>query len=144
VVDSSSNASSTQTSTLTWIVSPSHALHHLLFLSASSVHPTINSEARTDTSTRMTLTTFQNWYTSLPGHDYFCDVHEDFIEDDFNLTGMSVFFLFSTFISSNYPSPFNSRLSTLKLRSRVVCPVQLTNRSTIINPILERSIRNGP
>lgn len=36
----------------------------------------------------MTLTKYQNWYTSLPGHDYFCDVHEDFIEDDFNLTGM--------------------------------------------------------
>lgn len=46
--DSSSQASSTQTSTLTWI----------------------------------------NWYTSLPGHDYFCEVHEDFIEDDFNLTGL--------------------------------------------------------
>ncbi|WVF67701.1 hypothetical protein IAT40_002460 [Kwoniella sp. CBS 6097] len=46
--DSSSQASSTQTSTITWI----------------------------------------NWYTSLPGHDYFCDVHEDFIEDDFNLTGL--------------------------------------------------------
>ena len=29
----------------------------------------------------------QNWFTSLPGHDYFCEVHEDFIEDDFNLTG---------------------------------------------------------
>jgi hypothetical protein len=38
----------------------------------------------------------QNWYTSLPGHDYFCDVHEDFIEDDFNLTGMSLPFLFLT------------------------------------------------
>lgn len=31
----------------------------------------------------------QNWYCSLPGHDYFCEVHEDFIEDDFNLTGES-------------------------------------------------------
>ncbi|ORX38185.1 casein kinase II regulatory subunit-domain-containing protein [Kockovaella imperatae] len=48
VFDSSSEGSSTQTSTLTWI----------------------------------------NWFTSLPGHDYFCDVHEDFIEDDFNLTGL--------------------------------------------------------
>ena len=35
------------------------------------------------------LTELQNWYTSLPGHDYFCEVHEDFIEDDFNLTGQS-------------------------------------------------------
>jgi casein kinase II subunit beta len=33
--------------------------------------------------------TAQNWFTSLPGHDYFCEVYEDFIEDDFNLTGTS-------------------------------------------------------
>ncbi|KAK4690068.1 casein kinase II subunit beta, partial [Tremellales sp. Uapishka_1] len=46
--DSSSQGSSDQTSTLTWIT----------------------------------------WFTSLPGHDYFCEVHEDFIEDDFNLTGL--------------------------------------------------------
>ncbi|ETW83878.1 hypothetical protein HETIRDRAFT_408168 [Heterobasidion irregulare TC 32-1] len=29
------------------------------------------------------------WFCSLPGHDYFCEVAEDFIEDDFNLTGLS-------------------------------------------------------
>jgi casein kinase II subunit beta len=30
----------------------------------------------------------QTWFTThIPGHDYFCEVHEDFIEDDFNLTG---------------------------------------------------------
>ncbi|BEI80516.1 hypothetical protein CcaverHIS002_0110450 [Cutaneotrichosporon cavernicola] len=29
------------------------------------------------------------WFTThIPGHDYFCEVHEDFIEDDFNLTGL--------------------------------------------------------
>lgn len=30
----------------------------------------------------------QNWFASLPGHDYYCEVHEDFIDDDFNLTGL--------------------------------------------------------
>jgi casein kinase II subunit beta len=25
----------------------------------------------------------------LPGHEYFCEVAEDFIEDDFNLTGLN-------------------------------------------------------
>ncbi|ORY80530.1 casein kinase II, regulatory subunit [Protomyces lactucae-debilis] len=29
------------------------------------------------------------WYCSLPGHDYFCEVAEDYIEDDFNMTGLS-------------------------------------------------------
>jgi hypothetical protein len=48
----------------------------------------------------------QNWYTSLPGHDYFCDVHEDFIEDDFNLTGT---FAFLTILSpsTSVPSSLN-------------------------------------
>ncbi|EIW65620.1 hypothetical protein TREMEDRAFT_46125 [Tremella mesenterica DSM 1558] len=48
MIDSSSQGSSTQTSTITWI----------------------------------------NWFTSYPGHEYFCEVHEEFIEDDFNLTGL--------------------------------------------------------
>lgn len=30
----------------------------------------------------------KTWFTSLPGHEYFCEVAEDFIEDDFNLTGL--------------------------------------------------------
>jgi casein kinase II subunit beta len=29
------------------------------------------------------------WFCSLPGHDYFCEVAEDYIEDDFNMTGLS-------------------------------------------------------
>jgi hypothetical protein len=65
MIDSSSQASSTQTSTITWIVSSSR---HLLHCDGIEL-------------------IMQNWYTSLPGHDYFCEVMEDFIEDDFNLTG---------------------------------------------------------
>jgi hypothetical protein len=49
----------------------------------------------------------QNWYTSLPGHDYFCDVHEDFIEDDFNLTGTS------TYLTLHVPFNLYSFLSNL-------------------------------
>ena len=30
-----------------------------------------------------------SWFCSLPGHEYFCEVKEDFIEDDFNLTGLN-------------------------------------------------------
>ncbi|KZO93758.1 hypothetical protein CALVIDRAFT_539667 [Calocera viscosa TUFC12733] len=29
------------------------------------------------------------WFCSLPGHEYFVEVTEDFIEDDFNLTGLN-------------------------------------------------------
>jgi casein kinase II subunit beta len=29
------------------------------------------------------------WFCSLPGHEYFCEVTEEFIEDDFNLTGLN-------------------------------------------------------
>jgi hypothetical protein len=31
-----------------------------------------------------------SWFCSLPGHEYFCEVSEDFIEDDFNLTGLNM------------------------------------------------------
>jgi hypothetical protein len=33
--------------------------------------------------------TWISWFCSLPGHEYFCEVSEDFIEDDFNLTGLN-------------------------------------------------------
>ncbi|GJN92831.1 hypothetical protein Rhopal_005869-T1 [Rhodotorula paludigena] len=33
--------------------------------------------------------TWINWFCSLPGHEYFTEVAEDFIEDDFNLTGLA-------------------------------------------------------
>ncbi|KWU42160.1 hypothetical protein RHOSPDRAFT_7961, partial [Rhodotorula sp. JG-1b] len=36
-------------------------------------------------STETDTLTWINWFCSLPGHEYFC---EDFIEDDFNLTGL--------------------------------------------------------
>lgn len=29
------------------------------------------------------------WFCSLNGHDYFCEIPEDYIEDEFNLTGLS-------------------------------------------------------
>ncbi|POY70866.1 hypothetical protein BMF94_6043, partial [Rhodotorula taiwanensis] len=32
--------------------------------------------------------TREDRFCSLPGHEYFCEVAEDFIEDDFNLTGL--------------------------------------------------------
>lgn len=33
--------------------------------------------------------TWIGWFCSLPGHEYFAEVSEDFIEDDFNLTGLN-------------------------------------------------------
>jgi len=40
-------------------------------------------------STPTSSLTWITWFCSLPGHDYFCEVAEDFIEDDFNLTGLN-------------------------------------------------------
>lgn len=58
--DSPSEGSSEETDSLAWIVS---------LVARSGTNP-------------------QTWFTThIPGHDYFCEVHEDFIEDDFNLTG---------------------------------------------------------
>ncbi|KAN0060673.1 casein kinase 2 regulatory subunit [Thecaphora frezii] len=33
--------------------------------------------------------TWISWFCALPGHEYFTEVTEDFIEDDFNLTGLN-------------------------------------------------------
>ena len=40
-------------------------------------------------STPTSSLTWITWFCSLPGHEYFCEVTEDFIEDDFNLTGLN-------------------------------------------------------
>jgi len=41
-------------------------------------------------STPTSSLTWIAWFFSLPGHEYFCEVSEDFIEDDFNLTGLNI------------------------------------------------------
>jgi casein kinase II subunit beta len=40
-------------------------------------------------STPTSSSSWISWFCSLPGHEYFCEVTEDFIEDDFNLTGLN-------------------------------------------------------
>ncbi|KAF8517766.1 casein kinase II regulatory subunit-domain-containing protein, partial [Gautieria morchelliformis] len=40
-------------------------------------------------STPTSSLTWITWFCSLPGHEYFSEVTEDFIEDDFNLTGLN-------------------------------------------------------
>jgi hypothetical protein len=43
----------------------------------------------TASSTPTSTLTWISWFCSLPGHEYFCEVSEEFIEDDFNLTGLN-------------------------------------------------------
>jgi hypothetical protein len=43
----------------------------------------------TASSTPTSTLTWISWFCSLPGHEYFCEVAEEFIEDDFNLTGLN-------------------------------------------------------
>lgn len=53
------------------------------FLAPRSAESDSISDSGTDSLTWI------SWFCSLPGHEYFAEVSEDFIEDDFNLTGLN-------------------------------------------------------
>ncbi|KAF0546702.1 casein kinase subunit II beta [Gigaspora margarita] len=46
-------------------------------------------ETDTSNDTGTESLTWISWFCGLPGHEYFAEVAEDFIEDDFNLTGLN-------------------------------------------------------
>ncbi|RKO84590.1 casein kinase II regulatory subunit-domain-containing protein [Blyttiomyces helicus] len=39
-------------------------------------------------ATSSSVVTWITWYCGLPGHEFFLEIPEDFIEDEFNLTGL--------------------------------------------------------
>ncbi|KAI0030709.1 casein kinase II regulatory subunit-domain-containing protein [Vararia minispora EC-137] len=57
-------------------------------LEADEIMEEAEQEGYTSSTPTSTLT-WISWFCALPGHDYFCEVAEDFIEDDFNLTGLN-------------------------------------------------------
>ncbi|ORY04796.1 hypothetical protein K493DRAFT_205399, partial [Basidiobolus meristosporus CBS 931.73] len=58
------------------------------FLQNSNPHFSIGPEA-SDISQDSEIVSWITWFCSLSGHEYLVEVSEDFIEDDFNLTGLS-------------------------------------------------------
>lgn len=46
-------------------------------------------EDRSSENSEQSSLTWIAWFCSIPGHEYFCEVAEEFIEDDFNLTGLN-------------------------------------------------------
>ena len=76
-------------------------------------------------STPTSSLTWISWFCSLPGHDYFCEVAEDFIEDDFNLTGLNAMVPFwkeaMEMVLDVEPGPFTlvSEMCALSLKA---CP----------------------
>lgn len=47
------------------------------------------SEDSTETSASEDETSWITWFVSIRGNDFFCEVEEAFVQDDFNLTGLS-------------------------------------------------------
>ncbi|CAG8647217.1 6010_t:CDS:2, partial [Cetraspora pellucida] len=60
-------------------------IHKLIHIYSS--YKTKESDTSNDTGTESL--TWISWFCGLPGHEYFAEVAEDFIEDDFNLTGLN-------------------------------------------------------
>lgn len=46
-------------------------------------------DERSSENSEQSSLTWIAWFCSIPGHEYFCEVAEEFIEDDFNLTGLN-------------------------------------------------------
>mmetsp|Transcript_1394 Transcript_1394/g.4290 ORF Transcript_1394/g.4290 Transcript_1394/m.4290 type:complete len:215 (+) Transcript_1394:130-774(+) len=47
------------------------------------------TSASGDTSTDVDERTWIAWFCSLKGNEFYCEIEEDFIQDDFNLSGLS-------------------------------------------------------
>ncbi|KAI8592751.1 casein kinase II, regulatory subunit [Geranomyces variabilis] len=47
-----------------------------------------DSYDETDSESGSSIVSWISWYCSLPGHEYFVEVPDDFVEDEFNLTGL--------------------------------------------------------
>ncbi|ORY37795.1 hypothetical protein BCR33DRAFT_721288 [Rhizoclosmatium globosum] len=52
-----------------------------------------DSESSDSSSGESSAVSWIYWYCSLPGHEFFIEVPEDFIKDDFNLTGLNTLVL---------------------------------------------------
>ena len=56
----------------------------------SQVNPErLESEQNSEMTASEDESSWISWFISIRGNDYFCEVEESFIQDDFNLTGLS-------------------------------------------------------
>ncbi|KAI8096606.1 casein kinase II beta subunit CKB1 [Halteromyces radiatus] len=60
-----------------------------MFVASTPGDINYDSDRDSQTSTSSSLQSWVSWFCSLTGHEYYVEVPEEFMDDDFNLTGLS-------------------------------------------------------